>query len=125
MEIPLDRCFGFWRENSAVQSESIFEATRGSLSGQNLQLVSAYLAACPILIASPGISRSVFDRSKIAGTFSVQTNGRWAWPDTMSYYVRHHGIDPPEDFVKEVVQGGGVAPTEDDIDIRNLTLPSL
>lgn len=35
-----------------------------------------------------------------------RTDGIWIWNDALGYYVRTHGIAPPEDFYRHVVACG-------------------
>ena len=53
------------------------------------------------VIVSPGVTKDVIDETAgSAGTGSACTDGKWLWPDDLSYYVRKYNISIPADFLE-------------------------
>jgi hypothetical protein len=91
------RRYGFFKEfehgDKNAQSILAICGTAPYTTGQRQQVV-AYLDSGVLLFASPGVLRDFLSESpdKIAGTMSILTDGIWAWPSVLSYYVDNYGV---------------------------------
>ncbi|WP_211231689.1 hypothetical protein [Ottowia thiooxydans] len=117
--------FGLWREHCHGKFPSILNEPRNILSPVEAQKISAYLENCPIWVASPGLEKSKICPSEIAGTLSIKTDGKWAWQDTMAYYVRKLRISPPLEFVSHFNEKNGHWPSESEVDVLLLEFPDF
>jgi hypothetical protein len=60
----------------------------------------AYLESGAVYGAMPGVDEDVLSHAReIIGPTHIQTDGVWAWPQTLSYYVRRYHIALPEEFL--------------------------
>jgi hypothetical protein len=73
-------------------------ALRGKRRPDNKQLVVEYLRSAVSLVMSPGRDEDVLDPSKLAGSASVLTDGVYAWPKTLAYYVATYDVELPQEF---------------------------
>lgn len=83
--------------------------------------VVAYLLKAPVLIMSPGRDEDVLDPSKRAGSRSILTDGVYAWPKTLAYYVDTYDVELPEDFESHMRRRAWKVP--DSVDKLALELP--
>src|SRR5262245_60840406 len=74
------------------------EQLRGKRKLENKDGVVAYLQNGTTLVYSPGRDEDVFDDSKTAGSASVATDGVYAWPRTLAYYVQYYDVELPDEF---------------------------
>jgi hypothetical protein len=48
----------------------------------------------------PGALDDVLDDDRMAAVpIGFRSDGRWVWPDTVSYYLKRHGIAPEPDLL--------------------------
>lgn len=83
--------------------------------------VVAYLRAGATFVISPGIEADFLDPSTKAGSGSIVTDGVWAWPKTLAYYVERYDVGLPADFEAYMARNEWKVP--DGIDARSLELP--
>jgi hypothetical protein len=114
---------GFWCEHSGGQFPSVLSASVQPIEVPELEHIERYLACGPLCIASPGVVFSAFDKTKVAGTNSIRTDGIWIWPDTFSYYVTQHGVAIPADFLKHIRDRRYSPPKETEINLEELIFP--
>jgi hypothetical protein len=114
---------GFWCEHSGDKLPSVLSASVQPIAPPELEQIEGYLADSPICVSSPGIAFSAFDKTTVAGTNSIRTDGIWVWPDTFSYYVRQHGVALPADFLKHIRDRKYSPPKEVEIDLEGLIFP--
>ena len=86
--------------------------------------ICAYLDSGLPLIVSPGLVSDVIDESKgIAGSPSILTDGKWAWPGVLSYYVKNYNLLLKKDFIDTMVSNGWMIPIhENELDYSNILL---
>ena len=86
--------------------------------------ICAYLDSGLPLIVSPGLVSDVIDESKgIAGSPSILTDGKWAWPSVLSYYVKNYNLLLKKDFIDTMVSNGWMIPIhENELDYSNILL---
>ncbi|MCJ2140886.1 hypothetical protein [Methylobacterium sp. E-066] len=62
--------------------------------------VLLYLDAGVPFIVSPGPSRDILDKQrKIIGPLAIFTDGIYAWPADLSYYVKNYCAPLPDHFI--------------------------
>ncbi|MFI5591589.1 ferredoxin [Amycolatopsis sp. NPDC051758] len=75
--------------------------------------VLAYLDAAPVILASRSYGPDAFapDRDD-AVPMNFRTDGAWAWPGAVAYYLREHGVPPDPDLVAHIRARRFTAPSE-------------
>jgi hypothetical protein len=81
-----------------------------------------YLNSGLVFVLSPGIERDVFLPDKIIGSITIRTDGIWAWPESLMYYLKNYHIILPEDFVESIRILDYRVPDTTKIDLENLQL---
>lgn len=94
---------------------------RGKRKPENKDRVVAYLQNGTMLVYSPGRDEDVLDESKTAGSASIATDGVYAWPRTLAYYVQHYDVELPADFEAHMQRSQWIAP--DTVDKSSVELP--
>ena len=70
-----------------------------------------YLNDGELFIASPGVVHDVLsDSDTVIGSADILTDGVWAWPRDLSYYVSRYHVHLPEDFVEHARRNRWVIP---------------
>src|SRR5947209_920866 len=65
--------------------------------------IAAYLDSGLLIAWCPGIeSDPLLPDAPFAGPLHVLTDGEYAWPKTLSYWVRQHHLSLPEEFLDHV-----------------------
>ncbi len=83
---------------------------RGKRKPEHKAEVVAYLRAAPTLIMSPGYDEDLFDPKTLAGSRSVVTDGVYAWPRLLAYYVEKYDVRLPDKFELHMQRRGWKAP---------------
>jgi hypothetical protein len=115
---------GFFRElrHGEPEGPSLIEAIRPK-ADYDRRLVVSYLRSSPILFAYPGVVRDVLDSSRlIIGAGHIRTDGVWAWPEDLAYYVEHYNVALPSEFLEHVKLKVDHPPTEAEINFAGLEL---
>jgi len=81
-----------------------------------------YLNGGHIMIASPGVVEDVIEPGKMIATPSVLTDGLWAWPEDLAYYVAMYHVELPEEFVSHMRQRKWEPPRPDEVVLEELEL---
>lgn len=117
------RPIGIYAEHCGECFPSIL-VNSGVFVGQDeLAKIRNYLASAPIVIASPGIVRSVFDETQVSGTASMRTDGQWIWHDTFAFYVGAGRIGIDESFLTYIRGKAYSPPCEAELDLNAFELP--
>lgn len=115
---------GFFRElpHGLANEPSLKNAIRDT-AGEHEEDVVRYLESGVVFIASPGIVRDVLNERGPIGSGTVHTDGVWAWPDDLAYYVSHYHVALPKDFVAHAERNHWKAPEISRQQLRLLALP--
>lgn len=89
-------------------------ALRGRRGLQHKEQVLAYLRGGVTLVYSPGRDDDVLDPAQSAGSASIATDGVYAWPRTLAYYVEAYDVELPAAFEEHMMRHGWSAPTNVD-----------
>ncbi|HEY4244251.1 MAG TPA: hypothetical protein VGM88_30770 [Kofleriaceae bacterium] len=110
---------GFFRElkHGEATGPSLRESVRDHAQPDEAKLV-AYLKGAPGLIASPGPVRDVLAPGAPIGTRSISTDGVYAWPGDLPYYVAKYHVALPAKFLAHVALEGTAPAFEIDEDLE-------
>lgn len=85
--------------------------------------VVAYLRSGLLLIGCPGVVRDVLDNTVgPVGSPDILTDGVWAWPGDLPYYVEKYHLRLPKEFVDDLRVRSFRPPADGDVEIRELEL---
>ena len=75
----------------------------GKLVADDIEKIVRYLSAGIPLVVVPGLARDILSESSgFAITLGVLTDGEWAWPTDLSYYVATYTVGLPAAFVAHI-----------------------
>lgn len=113
---------GFFRElkHGRADGPSLREAMRDS-GKPGESRIAAYLRAAPILLQALGPVTDVFEPN---GDYlcapNIHTDGTYAWPEDLAYYVERYHVALPPDFLAHLAALKWQAPR--DVDISTIEL---
>ncbi len=82
-----------------------------------------YLKKGTVFIACAGIVKDVLnEKDGIIGSPHILTDGVWAWPADLIYYVEKYHIKIPDDFAKHMMDNNWMPPSEGNINLEELEL---
>lgn len=90
-------------------------AVRGKRRAGDQAEVVAYLRAGVVLVTSPGLVKDAFDGKTLAGKRSMRTDGVYAWPDALAYYVERYQVELPAAFEAHMARSQWRVPEQVDI----------
>lgn len=85
-------------------------SVRGKRRADHKPEVIAYLLGGRITAFCMGVESDVFDETKSAGSLHGHTDGAYAWPELLAYYVEHYDIALPEEFEEHMRNNGWQVP---------------
>lgn len=76
---------------------------RQPLVPAEIERLLAYLDAAPVILASRSNGPDAFapERADVV-PMNFRTDGAWAWPGAVAYYLREHGVPPDPDLVAHI-----------------------
>lgn len=78
--------------------------------------VVSYLDSGELLIACPGLARDVLsDTNEMAGSPDILTDGQWAWPGDLAYYVRNYDVPVSIEMLQTMQSNGWKIPVIEDV----------
>ncbi|TVT44742.1 ferredoxin [Amycolatopsis rhizosphaerae] len=91
-----------------------------------VERVLAYLDAAPVILASRSRGPDAFapDRED-AVPMNFRTDGSWAWPGAVAYYLREHGVAPDPDLLAHIRSRRFTAPADVPESTRDLALAAI
>lgn len=113
---------GFFRElqHGLSDGPSLREAMRDK-GKPGASRIAAYLRAAPILFHSLGPVPDVFNpKGDYICAPNIHTDGVYAWPEDLAYYVEHYHVALPEAFLAHLAVAKWKAP--DDVDTSAIEL---
>lgn len=116
------KSIGFFKELphgdiDGLSMKSLISSTR--LMDKNK--IVEYLRNGELMIASPGLAIDVLsDSQPIIGELCILTDGKWAWPSDLAYFVEKYSIELNNEFIDWMKYNQWKVPKS--IDINNLTL---
>ncbi|MEU4253250.1 ferredoxin [Amycolatopsis sp. NPDC026612] len=86
---------------------------RPPLAPAEVEQVLAYLDAAPVILASRSNGPDAFAPERAdAVPLNFRTDGAWAWPGAVAYYLREHGVPPDPELVAHIRARRFTAPGE-------------
>lgn len=122
-QVKLNR-IGFFRElkHGDKLGMSLKEAVRNS-SSENEDKIVEYLDNGATFCVTAGLVSDVLDESKgVIGNLEILTDGIWAWPSDLSYYVKCYHIELDACFIEHIKKNEWTMPNKKDIDLLSLEL---
>jgi hypothetical protein len=114
---------GFFRElEHGDISEASLEESRASTFSHDEERLVAYLEHGILFIPSTEVAEDWLadDSDIVIGPPHVLTDGKYAWPADLPYYVRNYHVRLPKHFVMHVHRSGFQIPA--DVDVARLKL---
>jgi hypothetical protein len=91
---------------------------------QDEAAIASYLDAGVVFAATPGVEEDpLIPGTPFAGALHIRTDGRYAWPQTLSYWVRKHHVALPDPFLEYIRGAGYRIPSS--INPEKLVLPPM
>lgn len=85
------------------------------------QEIVRYLRNGLLLVGCPGLVNDVLDTGTgPIGSPDILTDGEWAWPGDLPYYVEKYHVALPDEFVQHVRQSNFKMPTDSEVDMSTL-----
>lgn len=115
---------GFFRElkHGDKFGNSLKKAIR-NIPAKDEDRIAEYLDKGVTLCITAGLVSDVLDESKGAiRNLEILTDGEWAWPSDLSYYVKSYHIELDANFIKHIKEKAWIMPNEKDIDLSKLEL---
>lgn len=82
-----------------------------------------YLESGVVICVAPGLVWDVIDESKgVIRNLEILTDGEWAWPSDLAYYVREYHVSLSEDFMEHVKRNEWTIANKVDIASSNFEL---
>jgi hypothetical protein len=86
----------------------------GKFSGPHLAEAIKYLKSGHLLVVAPGISRDYLSGDqKIIGSMAILTDGVYAWPKDIAYYIEKYQIGMSNEFLEHMKGQKWVVPSVD------------
>jgi hypothetical protein len=85
--------------------------------------ISSYLRRGLLLIGCPGVVADALDSTVgVIGSPDILTDGMWAWPGDLPYYVEKYHPALPGEFVSHIRERSFQPPTDGEVDVTDLEL---
>ncbi|WP_328448913.1 ferredoxin [Amycolatopsis sp. NBC_00438] len=99
---------------------------RPPLAPAEIERVLSYLDTAPVILASRSYGADAFapDRAD-AVPMNFRTDGAWAWPGAVAYYLREHGVPPDPDLIAHIRARRFTAPSEVSAEATVLALAAI
>lgn len=112
---------GFFIELPLQERIASLQAIRQDVPHPYEDKILLYLEAGTVFGVMPGIEEDVLAfPPQVIGLTRVLTDGVWAWPEALTYYVRRYHINLPEEFVVYMRLHKWTPPSR--VDVGQLTL---
>jgi hypothetical protein len=100
---------GYFHELDADAKEQAILALRSPVPRDHEELVLHYLERGEPIAVSPMIDTDVMVGDNVSlGEVIIRSDGTFAWPSTLAYFVKTYHLELPENFVSHVIQRNGV-----------------
>lgn len=107
---------GYFREMPhAEETDPSIKDYLYKLPGKNLKKVIHYLQGGILVIMSPGNTDDIINpQNGNAGAPSVYTDGKWAWPGDLLYYVKTYQVNLVPFFLNDMERNNWTVPIHDE-----------
>ena len=90
-----------WKEFNLDATKSMRESFGESYCGQDD--IANYLDDGEIAMCTTMCGEDIFTKERIAQTYSMLTDGRYFWPNTLGYYIRKYNLRLPKDIEEYIL----------------------
>lgn len=87
---------------------------------ENEELIINYLKEGVLFIATTGFVEDVLKPGQLICCPHILTDGVWAWPADLAYYVEKYHVQLPNEFVKFMKGRNWIVPDQDIINFSRL-----
>ena len=112
---------GFFRElpHGDSNGESLLDNVN-RLDAKLQDKILDYLNKGELFLGSPGLVNDVLSKDgAVIGSLGIYTDGEWAWPSDLAFYVSKYKVDLPEVFLDHIKNNKWVI---GGVDLNNLEL---
>ena len=98
------RKIGFFRETAYKneRDDSLFDSV-GKLGLEDRVKIVEYLSnGKPLVFSVHHVYDVISKDRRVIGTLGIFTDGTWAWPTDLSYYVDKYNVSLPNEFVSHM-----------------------
>ena len=88
---------------------------------ENEDRIARYLRSGVLFIAAPTFVEDVLAPGHVIGSPHVFTDGMWAWPGDLAYYVEKYHARLPAEFISHMARKNWAIPAEDNVPLTGLT----
>lgn len=113
---------GFFSElrHGFVGEPSLKDSVREKASEYEAPMLE-YLRSGTALSIAPGVVTDALTKeSKVIGGLSILTDGEWAWPSDLQYYLSKYHVQLPDEFVNRAMSSGWRIPEVKDVSTLEL-----
>jgi hypothetical protein len=102
-------------EESEEAKSSLRDAVRSSAQDDE-ERIAGYLDQGTVLVFRPGLAADVLAADEhLIGPAHILTDGVYAWPKVLGFYVRRYHVAVPSDFITHMRSRKWVPPRKDEI----------
>lgn len=105
------RKFGFFDELPKEEAQLLLTQLRAEAPRPDEQKILAYLRGGLLLLAVPGVAFDLLaNEVQVIGSPHVFTDGAWAWPEELLFYIERYHIEVPREFYERMERHRWVCP---------------
>lgn len=122
--MPRLRKFGFFQElkYGDIDGGSLNSLISDTSSEEEEKIIN-YLKNGLCMIAASFLEKDILNPSEvIIGVPDILTDGVWAWPRTLAYYVKRYHVVLSSDFVAHMLQNRWTVPDEKSLNQNELEI---
>lgn len=119
------RKIGFFREldHGDPTGPSLVELVSNTPQPDQSRIVDYLRRSGLLLIGCPGVVGDVLDETAgLIGSPNIMTDGVWAWPEDLPYYVERYHLALTSEFIEHVQTRSLSQPTISEMDLSSLEL---
>lgn len=115
---------GFYKElNHGDKSGMSLKESINNSSIKNEEKIIEYLDNGIAVCITAGLVSDALDETKgVIGNLEILTDGVWAWPSDLSYYIKFYHVKLDMDFVEHIKKNKWIVPNDNNIDLLRLEL---
>ena len=109
------KTLGFFHELPLNERVERLQSLRRSECGPDEANLIAYLRSGAVSVAVPGVDLDVLRTPpRPIGPPHIRTDGVWAWPETLAYYVQQYHLRLPDEFLQHAMKNQWACPASAD-----------
>lgn len=118
------KLIGFFKElNYGLDDIESINNYITNISAENKDEIVSYLKHGNLMVCSPGVTKDVINEvNGVIGGRGIVTDGVWAWPKELSYYVEEYNIKLPKEFIDYINENRWKIPLISEESLANLEI---